>query len=167
MVWWTILPLIFVVISFWIPCMLSNAYFETTLNMNKLHNPKWIRKRKRSGPWIYIRKCCHFLNFLHTIWGSIIKRDICVTIFGIWKKNNQKRIVYKLHKVLSNTIFDICYVVGMMSKFMSISKWSHYQAVVRILRYIKWTLKYGVCFLLMLKLTRNFWVTQILIGVET
>ncbi|XP_050915280.1 secreted RxLR effector protein 161-like [Lathyrus oleraceus] len=36
--------------------------------------------------------------------------------------------------------------VGMVSMFMSKPKWSRYQAAVRILRYIKGTLKYGVWF---------------------
>ncbi|XP_050877568.1 secreted RxLR effector protein 161-like [Lathyrus oleraceus] len=34
----------------------------------------------------------------------------------------------------------------MVSRFMNKPKWSHYQAVVRILRYIKGTLRYGVLF---------------------
>ncbi|XP_050898048.1 secreted RxLR effector protein 161-like [Lathyrus oleraceus] len=46
-----------------------------------------------------------------------------------------------------NTIPDICYAIGMVSGFMSKSKWSHYEAIVRILRYIKGTLKYGALFL--------------------
>ena len=45
-----------------------------------------------------------------------------------------------------NTIPDICYAVGMVSRYMSKQKWSHYQAAVRILRYVKGTLKYGVLF---------------------
>ncbi|XP_050915477.1 secreted RxLR effector protein 161-like [Lathyrus oleraceus] len=34
----------------------------------------------------------------------------------------------------------------MVSRFMNKPKWPHYQATVRILRYIKGTLKYGVLF---------------------
>ena len=49
-------------------------------------------------------------------------------------------------RYLCNTRPDICYAVGMVSRFMSNPKWSHYQAAVRILRYIKGTLKYGVLF---------------------
>ncbi|XP_050920458.1 secreted RxLR effector protein 161-like [Lathyrus oleraceus] len=49
-------------------------------------------------------------------------------------------------RYLCNTISDICYVVGMVSKFMSKPKWSHYQVGVRILMYVKGTLKYGVVF---------------------
>ncbi|XP_058783167.1 uncharacterized protein LOC131657826 [Vicia villosa] len=35
---------------------------------------------------------------------------------------------------------------GMISRFMSKPKWSHYQPAVRIMRYIKGTLKFGVLF---------------------
>ena len=49
-------------------------------------------------------------------------------------------------RYLCNARPDICYAVGMVSRFMSKSKWSHYQAAVRILRYVKGTLKYGVLF---------------------
>ncbi|XP_050876237.1 secreted RxLR effector protein 161-like [Lathyrus oleraceus] len=38
----------------------------------------------------------------------------------------------------------IYYEVGVVSRFMNKIKWSHYQDVVRILRYIEGTLKYGV-----------------------
>ncbi|XP_058758193.1 secreted RxLR effector protein 161-like [Vicia villosa] len=34
----------------------------------------------------------------------------------------------------------------MVSRFMNKPKWSHYQAAVRILRYVKGTLKFGVLF---------------------
>ena len=56
-----------------------------------------------------------------------------------------KQLVGSL-RYLCNTRPDICYSVGMVSRFMSKPKWSHYQAAVRILRYIKGTLKYGVLF---------------------
>ncbi|KAK2439768.1 hypothetical protein QL285_011252 [Trifolium repens] len=56
-----------------------------------------------------------------------------------------KQLVGSL-RYLCNTIPDICYAVGMVSRFMSKPKWSHYQAAVRILRYIKGTLKHGVLF---------------------
>ncbi|XP_050878280.1 secreted RxLR effector protein 161-like [Lathyrus oleraceus] len=56
-----------------------------------------------------------------------------------------KQLVGSL-RYLCNTIPDICYAVGMVSRLMSIPKWSHYQAAVRIMRYIKETLKYGVLF---------------------
>ncbi|XP_050877091.1 uncharacterized mitochondrial protein AtMg00810-like [Lathyrus oleraceus] len=56
-----------------------------------------------------------------------------------------KQLVGSL-RYLCNTIPDIFYVVGMVNRFLSKPKWSHYQAVVRILRYIKGTLKYGVFF---------------------
>ncbi|XP_050892050.1 uncharacterized protein LOC127097589 [Lathyrus oleraceus] len=49
-------------------------------------------------------------------------------------------------RYLCNTRHDICYVVGMVSKIMNKPKWSHYQVVVKILRYIKGTMKYGVLF---------------------
>ncbi|XP_050895671.1 uncharacterized mitochondrial protein AtMg00810-like [Lathyrus oleraceus] len=45
-----------------------------------------------------------------------------------------------------NTRPGICYAVGMMSRFMSKPKWSHYQAAVKILRYVKGTLRYGILF---------------------
>ncbi|XP_050918462.1 uncharacterized mitochondrial protein AtMg00810-like [Lathyrus oleraceus] len=48
-------------------------------------------------------------------------------------------------RYLCNTRPDICYAVGMMSKFMNKQKWSHYQVVVKILRYIKGTLRCIVC----------------------
>ncbi|XP_050897568.1 secreted RxLR effector protein 161-like [Lathyrus oleraceus] len=56
-----------------------------------------------------------------------------------------KQLVGSL-RYLCNNRPDIFYEVGIMSRFMSKSKWSHYQAVVKILRYIKRTLKYGVLF---------------------
>ncbi|XP_050876343.1 secreted RxLR effector protein 161-like [Lathyrus oleraceus] len=56
-----------------------------------------------------------------------------------------KQLVGSL-RYLCNTRPDICYVVGMVSRFMSKPKWSHYQVVVRILRYIKRTMKYRVLF---------------------
>lgn len=49
-------------------------------------------------------------------------------------------------RYLCNTISDICYAVKMVSRFMSKPNWSHYQAIVRIQRYIKGTLKYVVLF---------------------
>ncbi|XP_050889869.1 uncharacterized mitochondrial protein AtMg00810-like [Lathyrus oleraceus] len=56
-----------------------------------------------------------------------------------------KQLVDSL-RYLCNIKPDICYVVGMVSRFMSKPKWSHYQVAVKILRYIKGTLKYGVLF---------------------
>lgn len=49
-------------------------------------------------------------------------------------------------RYLCNTRLGICFSVGMVSRFMSKPKWSHYQAAVRILRYIKGTLKHGILF---------------------
>ncbi|XP_050909951.1 secreted RxLR effector protein 161-like [Lathyrus oleraceus] len=49
-------------------------------------------------------------------------------------------------RYLCNTRPDICHAVGMLSRLMSKPKWSHYQAAVRILRYINGSLKYGVLF---------------------
>lgn len=49
-------------------------------------------------------------------------------------------------RYLYNTRPDIFYSVGIMSRLMNKPKWSHYQAAIRILRYIKRTLKYGVLF---------------------
>ncbi|XP_050874999.1 secreted RxLR effector protein 161-like [Lathyrus oleraceus] len=49
-------------------------------------------------------------------------------------------------RYLYNTRPGIRYEVGMVNRFMSKQKWSHYQAVIMILRYIKGTLKYGVLF---------------------
>lgn len=63
--------------------------------------------------------------------------DVDATIF--------KQLVGSL-RYLCNTIPDISYVVGIISRFMSKLKWSHYQATVRILSYIKGTLKYEVLF---------------------
>lgn len=45
-----------------------------------------------------------------------------------------------------NTKSDICYVVGMVSRLLSNPKWSHYQAVVGILRYVKGTLRHEILF---------------------
>ena len=56
-----------------------------------------------------------------------------------------KQLVGSL-RYLCNIRPDICYPVGLVSRFMSKPKWSHYQDVVRILRYIKGTLKFGVLF---------------------
>lgn len=40
----------------------------------------------------------------------------------------------------------ICYAVGIVCRFMSKPKWSHYQDAVKILRYVKGTLKHGILF---------------------
>ena len=56
-----------------------------------------------------------------------------------------KQLVDSL-RYLCNAKPDIYYIVGMVSRFMCKPKWSHYQVVVRILRYIKGTLKYEVLF---------------------
>ncbi|XP_050920167.1 secreted RxLR effector protein 161-like [Lathyrus oleraceus] len=56
-----------------------------------------------------------------------------------------KQLVGSL-RYLCNTRPNICYSVGMVSMFMSKSKWSHYQTAVKILRYIKGTSRYGVLF---------------------
>ena len=56
-----------------------------------------------------------------------------------------KQLVGSL-RYLCNTRPDICYAVELVSRFMSKPKWSHYQAAVRILRYIKGTLKFGILF---------------------
>ncbi|XP_050901823.1 uncharacterized mitochondrial protein AtMg00810-like [Lathyrus oleraceus] len=56
-----------------------------------------------------------------------------------------KQLVGSL-RYLCNVRPDICYTVRMVSSFMSKPKWSHYQVVFSILRYIKGTLKYGVLF---------------------
>lgn len=50
-------------------------------------------------------------------------------------------------RYLCNTVSDICYAVGMISRFMSKAKWLHYQAGVRILRYVKETLRNEIMFL--------------------
>ncbi|XP_050875567.1 uncharacterized mitochondrial protein AtMg00810-like [Lathyrus oleraceus] len=47
---------------------------------------------------------------------------------------NFKQLVGSL-RYLCNTIPDTCYVVGMVSMFMSKLNWSHYQDAIRILRY--------------------------------
>ncbi|XP_050915901.1 uncharacterized mitochondrial protein AtMg00810-like [Lathyrus oleraceus] len=47
---------------------------------------------------------------------------------------------------LCNTRPNIFYAVGIVSRFMNKPKWSDYQAVAMILRYIKGTLKYGGLF---------------------
>ncbi|XP_050878507.1 uncharacterized mitochondrial protein AtMg00810-like [Lathyrus oleraceus] len=60
-----------------------------------------------------------------------------------------------LLRYLCNTRPDTFYVVGMVSIFMNKPNWALYQVVVRILRYIKGTLKYGVCSLVMLKLSQS------------
>lgn len=57
-----------------------------------------------------------------------------------------KKLVGSL-RYLYNTKPDICYAVGMVSRFMNKLKWSHYQADIKILRYIKGTLKSGELFL--------------------
>jgi hypothetical protein len=56
-----------------------------------------------------------------------------------------KQLVGSL-RYLCNTRPNICYGVGVVSRFMSKPKWSHYQAAIRILRYVKGTLKFGVLF---------------------
>ncbi|XP_050915803.1 uncharacterized mitochondrial protein AtMg00810-like [Lathyrus oleraceus] len=56
-----------------------------------------------------------------------------------------KQLVGSL-RYLYNTRPNICYAVGMVSRFMNKPKWLHYQATVRILRYIKETMRYRVLF---------------------
>src|SRR4051812_19910834 len=63
--------------------------------------------------------------------------DVDATIF--------KQLVGSL-RYLCNTIPDIFYAFGLVRRFMNKPKWSHYQGAVRILRYIKGTLKFGVLF---------------------
>ncbi|XP_058772258.1 uncharacterized mitochondrial protein AtMg00810-like [Vicia villosa] len=50
------------------------------------------------------------------------------------------------HRYMCNTRPNICYAVGMISRFMSKLKLLHYQDAVKILRYIKGTLKYDIMF---------------------
>lgn len=66
-----------------------------------------------------------------------VTNDVEATIF--------KQLVGSL-RYLCNTRPDICYAVGMVSRLMNKPKWSYYQVAVRILRYIKETLKYGALF---------------------
>ncbi|XP_050918394.1 secreted RxLR effector protein 161-like [Lathyrus oleraceus] len=73
----------------------------------------------------------------HKLDSNVKGDDINVTTF--------KQLVGSL-KYLYNTISAICYVVGIVSRFMNKPKWSHYQTSIRILRYIKRTLRYGVLF---------------------
>lgn len=47
---------------------------------------------------------------------------------------------------MPNTKPDICYTVGIISRFMCKPKLSHYQTVVRNLRYVKGTLEHGIMF---------------------
>ncbi|XP_058746510.1 secreted RxLR effector protein 161-like [Vicia villosa] len=51
---------------------------------------------------------------------------------------------HKLDYDVEVMMLDICYAVGMVSKFMNKLKWSRYQAVVKILGYIRGTQRYGV-----------------------
>ena len=73
----------------------------------------------------------------HKLDSDFEGEDVDVTTF--------KQLVDSL-RYMCNTRPDICYAVGLVSRFMSKPKWSHYQAAVRILRYIKGTLKFGVLF---------------------
>ncbi|XP_050878710.1 secreted RxLR effector protein 161-like [Lathyrus oleraceus] len=63
--------------------------------------------------------------------------DVDVTTF--------KQLVGSL-RYLCNTILDICYAIGMVTRFMNKLKWSFYQVIIRILMYVKGTVKYGVFF---------------------
>lgn len=49
-------------------------------------------------------------------------------------------------RYLDSTRSDICYVVEMVTRFLSKPKRSHYQAAVRILSYVNRTLRHGVLF---------------------
>ncbi|XP_050874954.1 uncharacterized mitochondrial protein AtMg00810-like [Lathyrus oleraceus] len=49
-------------------------------------------------------------------------------------------------RYLCNNRPDICYTVGMVSRFMIKPKWSYYQATIRILNYVKGTLRHGILF---------------------
>lgn len=49
-------------------------------------------------------------------------------------------------RYMRSTMIDICYAIGIVNRFMSKQIWSHYQAAVRILRYVKETLRPGFCF---------------------
>ena len=48
---------------------------------------------------------------------------------------------------MCSTRTDICYAIEIVSRFMNKPKWSNFQITVRILRYIKGTLRYGVLFI--------------------
>lgn len=56
-----------------------------------------------------------------------------------------KQLVGSL-RYLCNSRPDICYAVGVLSKFMNRPKKSHFLAAKRVLRYVKGTMQYGVMF---------------------
>ncbi|XP_073223381.1 secreted RxLR effector protein 161-like [Cicer arietinum] len=56
-----------------------------------------------------------------------------------------KQIVDSL-RYLCNTRLDICYSVGVVSRFMQRSKHSHWLAVKRIMRYVQGTIEHGILF---------------------
>lgn len=49
-------------------------------------------------------------------------------------------------RYMCNIRHDICYGVRMVNRLMSKPKWSYYQAVIRVLRYVKGTLKHVILF---------------------
>ncbi|XP_050876685.1 uncharacterized mitochondrial protein AtMg00810-like [Lathyrus oleraceus] len=103
-----------------------------------LHQLKYeLELLKRFEPMNYKSTITH-AETNHKLDSDVEGDDVDATIF--------KHLVGLL-RYLCNTIPVICYVVGMVSRFMNKPKWSNYQAALRILRYVKGTLKYEVLIL--------------------
>ena len=47
---------------------------------------------------------------------------------------------------LCNTRPDLCYVVGVLSRFSNLPRQNHWQAGMRLLKYLKGTLHYGIAY---------------------
>nr|XP_027188695.1 uncharacterized protein LOC113785818 [Cicer arietinum] len=71
-------------------------------------------------------------------------------------------------RYLCNIIPDLCYSVGVISRFMENPKHNRWIAAKRVMRYILGTLEHGILFAKKLKQGDGIWlVVQILIGVRT
>lgn len=76
-----------------------------------------------------------------------------------------KKLVGSL-SYLCNTRLDISYSVGVVSRFMNKPKMIHYLAAIRILRYVRGTIRHGILFpTAKSSSVVNYWDTRMLIGV--
>ena len=97
-----------------------------------------------------------------------LSRDICPKTLE--EKEKMSKVPYisvigSLIYAMMCTCPDICYVVGLISRYQSNPGQKHWMAVKRILRYLKGTSNYILCYLEKKK-TYNWLVTLMLIREE-
>jgi len=98
-----------------------------------------------------------------------LSRDICPKTLE--EKEKMSKVPYisvigSLIYAMMCTCPDICYVVGLISRYQSNPGQKHWMAVKMILRYLKGTSNYMICYLEEKKRTYNWLVTLMLIREE-